>query len=124
MLGELKPKGPRAICTAGLILEILCCDPKGHRALLRVPSTEGRGVRLCWALSKPKGAEGLSSIRSDAGLCCGSRLRKGKVFAYAGLVDYLKDLKVCPRSEMTQGFAAGPVYGRARCSPMLGSFIT
>ena len=31
-----------------------CCDPKGHRVLLRVPSTEGRGVRLCWALSKPE----------------------------------------------------------------------
>ena len=41
-----------------LILEILCCDPKGHRALLWVPSTEGRGVRLCWALSKPKEPKG------------------------------------------------------------------
>ena len=28
------------------------------------------------------------------------------------------------RSERTQGFAAGPVHGRARRSPMLGSFIT
>ena len=28
------------------------------------------------------------------------------------------------RSERTQGFTAGPVYGRARCSPMLGSLKT
>ena len=28
------------------------------------------------------------------------------------------------RSERTQGFAAGPVYGRARCSPMLGCLKT
>ena len=28
------------------ILEFLYCDPKGRRALLRIPSTEGRGVRL------------------------------------------------------------------------------
>ena len=26
-----------------------------------------------------------TAIRKDAGLCCGSRLRKGKVFAYVGL---------------------------------------
>ena len=75
-----KPKGPkgptlwtfrhspRAICTVGLILEILCCDPKGRRALLRVPSTEGRGVCLCWALSKPKGPKriGYSSNSSNS----------------------------------------------------------
>ena len=30
---------------------------------------------------------------SDAGLCCGSRLRKGEVFAYAGRNQSLKDLK-------------------------------
>ena len=35
--------------------EIIFCDPKGCRALLRVPSTEGRIVCLCWALSNPKG---------------------------------------------------------------------
>ena len=28
------------------------------------------------------------------------------------------------RSERTQGFTAGPVYGRARCSPMVGSLKT
>ena len=37
------------------ILEILCCDPKGRRALLRVPFTKGRSVCLCWAKSNPKG---------------------------------------------------------------------
>ena len=32
-------------------------------------------------------------IRKDAGLYCGPRLRKGAVFAYAGLPQNLKDLK-------------------------------
>ena len=51
-------RSPRAICTVVLILEILCCYPKGRRALLRVPSTEGRGVRICWAHSYPKRPQG------------------------------------------------------------------
>ena len=34
-----------------------------------------------------------TAIRKDAGLCCGSRLRKGEVFAYGGLPHNLKDLK-------------------------------
>ena len=42
----------------GWILEILCCDPKGSRAFLRVLATEGRGVGLCWEKSKPKGPKG------------------------------------------------------------------
>jgi len=42
----------------GWILEVLCCEPKGSRAFLRILSTEGRGVRLCWALSKLKGTNG------------------------------------------------------------------
>ena len=37
------------------ILEILDCNLKGHRALLRIPSTEGRSVCLCWKHSKSKG---------------------------------------------------------------------
>ena len=37
------------------IPDILCCDPTRSRALLRVLSTEGRGVRLCLASLKPKG---------------------------------------------------------------------
>ena len=36
------------------ILEILCCNLKGRRALLRIPSAEGRSVYLCWAPSKPE----------------------------------------------------------------------
>ena len=40
------------------IHEILYCNPKGRRALLRMPSTEGRSVCLCWAPSKPKGPKG------------------------------------------------------------------
>ena len=114
------------------ILEILYCDPKGRRALLRVPSTVERSVCLCWALSKPKGPKGslssvaylslnlevlgiggddvgvmqstkapslvsrsrsFTAIRKDAGLCCGSRLRKGEVFSYVRLPQNLKDLK-------------------------------
>ena len=50
-LGSSFSRSPRAICTVGLILEILCCNPQGLKALLRVPSTEGRGVRLWWAHS-------------------------------------------------------------------------
>ena len=60
------PKGPRGIpshasledrpldtrrepsALEGWILELLYCDPKGRRACLRILSTEGRGVRLCW----------------------------------------------------------------------------
>ena len=33
-----------------------------------------------------------TAIRKEAGLCCGSRLRKGEVFAYVGLPQNLKDL--------------------------------
>ena len=33
------------------------------------------------------------AIRKDAGICCGSRLRKGEVFAYVGRNQNLKDLK-------------------------------
>jgi len=36
----------------------LYCYPKGRRALLRIPSTVGRSVCLCWAKSKPKGPKG------------------------------------------------------------------
>jgi hypothetical protein len=39
-----------------------------------------------------------TAIRKDAGLCCGSRLRKGEVFAYVGQNQNLKDLK-CMFSE-------------------------
>ena len=35
----------------------------------------------------------MTAIRKDAVPCCGSRLRKGEVFAYVGLPQNLKDLK-------------------------------
>ena len=46
------------------ILEILDCDLKGRRALLRVPSSVGRSVCLCWEHSKPQGSKGQERIRS------------------------------------------------------------
>ena len=79
------------------ILEILYCTPKGCRALLRTPSTEGRSVCLCWAPSKPKGpkgnAGGLDPRDLKTALLFGSFLRKGEVLAYVGRIHNLKDLK-------------------------------
>jgi len=69
------------------------------------PSRYGR----CWEELKPIGPKGLltashlhctagssrsfTAIRKDAGLYCGSRLRKGEVFAYVGRIHNLKDLQ-------------------------------
>ena len=54
-------KGPKYLAARrepsaleGWILEVLYCNPQGSRAFLRILSTEGRGIRLCWALSKFK----------------------------------------------------------------------
>jgi hypothetical protein len=44
------------------VLEILYCDPKGSMGFLRILSTEGRGVRLWWAHSKPERPKGLDWI--------------------------------------------------------------
>jgi len=57
---EDHPLDPRRepFALEGWILEIFCCDPKGSRAVLWILSTEGRGVRLCWEKSKPKGPKG------------------------------------------------------------------
>ena len=41
-----------------LRVEILYCNPKGRRAVMRIPSMEGRSVCLSWAKSKPKGPKG------------------------------------------------------------------
>ena len=49
------PRGRKPAYSTEWILEILYCSPKGRRALLRIPSTEGRSGCLCWAKSKPKG---------------------------------------------------------------------
>ena len=53
---------------------------------LRVSSTEGRSVCLCWEHSKPQGRKA----------SCGSRLREGEVIASVGLSQNLKDLKDHP----------------------------
>ena len=51
--------------------------------------------RECYDLHCTAGSSrSFTAIRKDAGLCCGPRLRKGKVFAYAGRNQNLKDLKV------------------------------
>ena len=44
-----------------------------------------------------------TAIRKDAGLCCGSRLRSGEVFAYVGLPQNLKDLKDRARQGIEDG---------------------
>ena len=66
-LGLVLPHKPHHLCCEFftgdadmLPLEILYCDPKGRRALLRVPSTVGRSVCLCWEHSKHKGPKGPS----------------------------------------------------------------
>ena len=47
----------------GWILEVLHCNLKGKRAFLWILFTERRGVRLCWALSKPEGPKGRSRLK-------------------------------------------------------------
>jgi hypothetical protein len=93
------------------ILEILFCTPKGHRALLRIPSTEGRSVCLC--LHRTAGSSrSITAIRKNAGLCCGSRLRSGEVFAYVWRNQNLKDLK-----------DVGPSCPCVRCSTFVLWFV-
>ena len=54
------------------ILEILRRDSKGIRGFLRILSTEGRGVRLRWAHSNPKGPiEEGSLYRGTSLITCG-----------------------------------------------------
>jgi len=55
------------------------------------------GVRLCWELDEPKGP----------------KIEENEINEMAAL-----------RSELKQGFSADPLYGRARCSPMLGVLKT
>ena len=54
-----------------------------------------------------------TAIRKDAGLCCGSRLRKGEVFAHVGLPQNLKDLKARsrPHSGLQRHFLNKPEVG-------------
>ena len=50
--------------------------------------------------------------RREERLFCGSFLRKGEVFAYGGHTI----------AEEKKGFSANPWHGRARSSPMVGTF--
>ena len=89
---------------------------RSHRSTLATPARKGcyQGVSTC----------ARSAIRKDALLCCGSRLRKGEVFAYVGLPQNLKDLKGCyqgvsqlAREGCYQGVSAsGCTRGRNRGS--------
>ena len=55
----------------------------------------------------------LAAIRKDTGFCCGSRLRKGEVFAYVGLSQNLKDLKVTPCASLE---CSGRTENSSSCS--------
>ena len=85
------------------ILEILYYNPKGRRALLRTPSTEGRSVCLCWAPSKPKGPKG--PIKDDPIKCFLYFLRKGVSLGYVGRIENLEDLKETRRGVLVRGHA-------------------
>ena len=45
------------------------------------------------AMREKKSPRSFTAIRKDAGLCCGSRLRKGEEFAYVGRNQNREDLK-------------------------------
>jgi hypothetical protein len=81
MLGELKPKGPKGpsgtenifekgevFAYVGLPQNLKDLKEKGRRALLRIPSTEGRSVCLCWEHSKPKGPKGSNPLHYSQSL--------------------------------------------------------
>ena len=68
-----------------------------------------------------------AAIRKDAVLCCGSRLRKGEVFAYVGRIDNLQDLKgestetslvAASRSRSRQGVCRAPQYLPTSSEPL------
>ena len=55
-----------------------------------------------------------------AGLCCGSRLRKGEVFAYVGRNENLKDLKA-HKKRLLLGPYSTPMPKAPRWSYVVGS---
>ena len=59
---------------------------------------------ICSPESPATFARSFAAFRKDTELYCGSRLRKGDVFAYVGLSQNLKDLK--DRTRQLQGFLA------------------
>ena len=70
----IKPQGPK-----GWLRSARPCNPKGRRALLRVPSKIGRSVCLCWAKSKPKGPQGLCESSCEGDLSGGLSADKTRV---------------------------------------------
>ena len=80
---------------------------------------EGRVVGPSWEKLKPKGPKGssrsLTAIRKDAGLCCGSRLLEGRSVCLC----WAPSKPTGPK-----GLSADPVYGRAKCLPVLGEIKT
>ena len=60
--------------------------------------------------------------RKDVGLCCGSRLRKGEVFAYVGLLQNLKDLQWMHLLCVTHALAPLQGYLAHKKPPTLGPY--
>jgi len=76
--------------------EVLYCDPKGTSAFLRILSTEGRGVRLCWAFSKPKGPKGSHGFYADlfyGRARCSPMLGAAISDRYKGLLFFVQNVK-------------------------------
>ena len=105
-LGSPFSHAPRAICTALLDcsssgvsnnLTIKFDDgqlgpllhPKGRRALLQIPSMEGRSVCLCWAPSKPRGPKGQNYSRTCTKETC-NRAGTGVEGALLKAGDYIR----------------------------------
>ena len=72
------------------------------------------------ATPKPKGpgsSRSFTALRKDAGLCCGSRLRKVEVFAYVGLPQNLKDLKNSEPYAFSSALLQGCLAHKKVCVP-------
>ena len=85
--------------------------------MLRIPSTEGRSVCLCWAKSKPKGPtqnkgpKGSAVISRNPNLKDVQELVLGltEVFAFVGRNKNLKDLKDTAAPWPKHGLSTEPV---------------
>jgi len=89
------PKHQRHGPCGGRLESWYACETLPSLVELRCP-TLGSPLRhspraICTVLLDPR--DPLLQSEKDAELCCESRLRKGEVFAYAGLPQNLKDLK-------------------------------
>ena len=96
---QTKPRVALPLCTKGLCVAVPLLT-KGPCVALppRTRAAHGPPIPSVGCVRGDRHLAGSSrsftAIRKDAGLCCGSRLRKGEVFAYVGLPQNLKDLKV------------------------------